>query len=205
MKPKRPTNPKAGFSLVEIMVATGALSLIMGATMSLFLAAKNFAGYNEGKLLVNRDIRSFTSELSDNATYSNLFTIYRSYSERVKADQGASGDFLVLAFRDYAQPDLTRRIVGYYRDASGTQEGPVRKFDIAFDPPASGTLLSLLPSGVDTSTHKEIIELSRGLSDGRLFYNYKGRSIMVRGEILHQGSTIKRATNTYNFTITPRG
>jgi hypothetical protein len=50
-----------------------------------------------------------------------------------------------------------------------------------------------------------VIELSKGLSNGKLFYNYYDRSIMVRGEIIHRGTATRRATNTYNFTVTPRG
>jgi len=37
-----------------------------------------------------------------------------------------------------------------------------------------------------------------------LFVNYLDRSIVVRAKILH-GNRAKRVTNTYNFTVTPRG
>jgi len=49
-----------------------------------------------------------------------------------------------------------------------------------------------------------VIELSRGLADERLFYNFWGRSVMVNGQI-HHGNDAKRVTETYNFTISPRG
>jgi len=38
-----------------------------------------------------------------------------------------------------------------------------------------------------------------------LFYNFLDRSIMVRGEIIHRGAVGKRVTNTYNYTVSPRG
>jgi hypothetical protein len=43
-----------------------------------------------------------------------------------------------------------------------------------------------------------------GLSNGYSFYNYENKSIITRAKILH-GNLAKRVTNTYNFTITPRG
>ena len=50
-----------------------------------------------------------------------------------------------------------------------------------------------------------IVNDLRGLSDnGLLFVNYQNRSALVRAKILH-GNQAKRVTNTYNFTITPRG
>ena len=51
-----------------------------------------------------------------------------------------------------------------------------------------------------------MIELSEGLSDGRLFHNFYGRSVMVNGEIIQDtGKGARVASNTYNFTISPRG
>lgn len=56
-----------------------------------------------------------------------------------------------------------------------------------------------------SAQHRVVLELSRGLAEGVLFYNYQGQSVIVRGEIIHPGNRQKRATNTYNFTVTPRG
>ncbi len=50
-----------------------------------------------------------------------------------------------------------------------------------------------------------IINDMRGLGpSGSYFVNYLNRSVLVRAKILH-GNQAKRVTNTYNFTITPRG
>lgn len=196
---------KKAFSLVEIMVTTVVFGVLMGTVMSFLISSSNFAAYNEGKLLVNRDIRKFTSELSDYATYSNFFVIYESFTDRTVVDDGHSGDFLVLAFVDDDNPNLYTAIIGFYRAATDQTEGPVRRFKIRYDTPQNETLANLLPDPSTLNNHEEIIELSKGLSDGQLFYNFFNRSITVQGEILHQGSNLKRATNTYNFTVSPRG
>lgn len=196
---------KTGFTLVEVMVSTAAFTIIMGVAMSYLLSTLNLSSYNEGKLLVNRDIRKFTSELSDYATYANYFVIYDSFANRVQKDEGQSGDFLVLCFVDDEDPTKFDAVVGYYRSATADVEGPVRKFALFFDTPSSSSLESILPAVSTAGNHPEVIELSRGLSNGHLFYNFFNRSITVQGEILHQGSTLKQATNTYNFTISPRG
>jgi prepilin-type N-terminal cleavage/methylation domain-containing protein len=197
---------KKGFTLVEVMVTTVVFGLIMGTTMSFLISTSNFAAYNEGKLLVNRDIRKFTSELSDQATYSNDFIIYESFTDRTIVTEGGSGDFLVLAFADESDPDLYSKVIGFYRAATNNAEGPVMRFTTEFATPQHSSALDSLLPAVDTiGTHEEIIELSKGLSNGQLFFNFYDRSITVQGEILHHGSNLKRATNTYNFTVSPRG
>ncbi|MDQ8186902.1 type II secretion system protein [Pelagicoccus sp. SDUM812002] len=196
---------KKAFTLTEVMVTTVVFGVIMGAVMSFLISTSNFAAYNEGKLLVNHDIRKFTSELSDNATYSNFFVIYESFTNRTRVDAGGSGDFLVLVFTDDNDPNLYTGLIGFYRAATEDSEGPVMRFSTDFSSPQAAVLEDLLPVVETIGTHSEIIELSKGLSDGQLFFNFYNRSITVQGEILHHGSNLKRATNTYNFTVSPRG
>ncbi|MBC2604662.1 type II secretion system protein [Pelagicoccus albus] len=205
MRFKRKGKFSAAFTLVEVMVTLTVSGIVLGASMTFLVSASNFAAYNEGKLLVNKDIRKFTSQLSDYATYSNLFVIYKSFTDRTVVDDGGSGDFLVLGFVDENDPNLYTQIIGFYRSATTDEEGPVRKFSISYNTPQDSLIADLLPAESTFSDHEEIVELSRGLSDGHLFHNYFGRSVTVQGQILHQGSTLNRATNTYNFTISPRG
>jgi hypothetical protein len=99
---------------------------------------------------------------------------------------------------------------------------PVRKFDISVANgkvpantylsatylPAGGTfktLEQLLPAAdaATIATHKVITPFAQGLDNGKLFYNFWDKSIMVNGKIVH-GNDAKRVTDTYNFTITPR-
>ena len=70
------------------------------------------------------------------------------------------------------------------------------------------TLESLLPPA--TTAYSKAAEFPilihnlSGLSNGYTFFNYQNKSIITRAKILH-GNLAKRVTNTYNFTITPRG
>lgn len=71
------------------------------------------------------------------------------------------------------------------------------------------TIESLLPPATDSwaknADFKMLVNDVRGLTDdGCLYENFQNRSILVRMRILH-GNAAKRVTNTYNFTITPRG
>jgi hypothetical protein len=170
---------------------------------------------------VNRDIRAFTSEMTDNATYANFFQIYPDFAKRTVTDSatevttdasvndGLSGDFLLLVYRDPGDDTKTNRLVGYYRSPKNgsdpDSEGPVRKFDITVSPSSSASIWTLIPDASTAGTWPEVIELSQGLADGKLFYNYYDRSVMVKGQIFHRGNLSKRATNTYNFTVSPRG
>ncbi len=221
-----------GMTLVEVIVATTILGFAMIGTLGFFIQALNMYHYDAGKLLVNRDIRALTSEMTNNATYANYFLIFPGYtnlsrSVNVQVDpedptqgfttavidtsvnDGLSGDCLVLVYHDPNDNAKVSRLVGYFRapgdPLNAASEGPVRKFDITISPSSSLPVWQLMPTITDPSAYGEVIELSRGLADGRLFYNFYDRSVIVKGEIIHRGSLIKRATNTYNFTISPRG
>ncbi len=76
---------------------------------------------------------------------------------------------------------------------------------------ASGTttLEALLPPANSTwaqsTAARVVLNDLRGLGpSGACFVNFQNRSVVVRTKILH-GSRAKRVTNTYNFTVTPRG
>jgi prepilin-type N-terminal cleavage/methylation domain-containing protein len=70
------------------------------------------------------------------------------------------------------------------------------------------TLEALLPAATSAwATAAEfpiLVNNVSGLTNGYCFYNYQNKSIVTRAKILH-GNRAKRVTNTYNFTITPRG
>ncbi|MFP4351356.1 MAG: type II secretion system protein J [Puniceicoccaceae bacterium] len=145
---------------------------------------------------------------------------------------GNPGDFLVFGFQDEPDltvsvnaPQQIVRLTGYYRapshpgDPSST--GPVRKFDtdIDFDFAANGEpllapedpleapsveeILETLYPDSTLSANPEVVAMSEGLADRRLFYNFGRGTIMVNGKIIH-GVEAKRVTDTYNFTISTR-
>jgi hypothetical protein len=211
---------KRGMTLVEIMVVLGISMLVTGGLLMFFIQSLNVYHYDSGKLLVNQDMRQFTAEMADNATYANYFIIYPSFTERsttvgsVTADRkiyaGESGDMLVLVFLDPADSTKISRVVGYYRDPNENDgEAPVRKFDQAISPSVSADVWTLLPATSTAQTNEEVIELSKNVGAQQLFYNFYDRSVMVKCEIIHRTNTGKnryeRATNTYNFTVSPRG
>lgn len=71
------------------------------------------------------------------------------------------------------------------------------------------TIEALLPAATSAwatdSRFRILINDLNGLGPGgSSFLNFQNRSVIVRTKILH-GNVSKRVTNTYNFTITPRG
>ena len=223
---------RAAFTLLEVIVASSIFGLAMVGGLGFFIQALNMYHYDGGKLLVNRDIRTFTSEMTDNATYSNYFLLFPSYSNLTRTvsvqidpedpaagyttavvdtsvNDGTSGDCLVFVYKDPNDNAKISRLVGYFRSPSNpsdpASEGPVRKFDLNISPSSSLPVWQLMPTITNPALYGEVIELSRGLSDGRLFFNFYDRSVIVKGEIIHRGSQTRRATNTYNFTVSPRG
>jgi len=74
---------------------------------------------------------------------------------------------------------------------------------------AANTVESLIPPATyvwgKNAGFDIIVNDMEGLtSNGLFFENFQNRSALVRTKILH-GNQAKRVTNTYNFTITPRG
>lgn len=74
---------------------------------------------------------------------------------------------------------------------------------------SSVTLETLLPAATVGNAQAAFAEILmndlEGLgADSDVFGNYMNRSVLVRAKILH-GNQAKRVTNTYNFTVTPRG
>jgi hypothetical protein len=214
-----PFRSRAGMTLVEIIVVVAISMLVMGGLMSFFIQGLQIYHYDSGKLLVNRDMRQFTAEIADNATYANYYIIYPSFTARtqtvgaVTSDDevysGQSGDMLVLVFLDPADSEKIIRLVGYYRDPNESEgEAPVRKFDRTLSPSVTADVWTLIPALSTAQTNPEVIELSKNIGTQKLFYNFYDRSVMVKCEIIHRTGTGKnhyeRATNTYNFTVSPR-
>lgn len=174
------------------------------------------------KASISQDVRHFTMQLASEARSANSAVIYRSFSPSHRAngndrrDDRESGDCLVLInttpWPNADDPEVITRIIVYFRRSEEGGIGPVHKVVKEFQPSSyislTGTtleqaLLNIAPS--DTGDYPTVVELSRGLANGRLFTNFRqGRVIIVNGEIIH-GNTVKEVTNTYNLSVSPRG
>ncbi len=222
-----------GFTLVEIMVAMTLLLIAMMGILLVFGQAMNVYSYEQGRIIVNQDIRKLTQQMTSDAVFSSYFRLYPSFQDRsnngsyngsadAPVTDGGSGDFLVFfteTINSAGKPTITQ-IVAYYRDAPTpttvggvlvSTPGPVRRYAISLSTgidPTSETMISILNTYLPVtsqSTNPIVVQLAQGLSNGSLFYNFYNRSIMVRGQVQENGSLYQRAASTYNFTISPRG
>jgi prepilin-type N-terminal cleavage/methylation domain-containing protein len=212
------TGKPKGFTLIEILIAVGLMGLVVTGALGFVFQAMRVYVYDSGRLMVNRDMRSFTSSLSSDAVASNYFRIYPSFQARtLPVTDGLSGDFLLLVFTDSNVSTgvyVITQLVGYYRAPADTSNpaslGPVRRFsamiaaaDQSKDVP---TLLAQYAPTTSANDNPIVIQLAQGLANGTLFYDYRDRSVMVRGQIVDYGSQGGRAAiSTYNYTVSPRG
>lgn len=97
---------------------------------------------------------------------------------------------------------------------------PATLSSVVPQPSGTTTIEALLPAATSAwaqaNAHRIVINDLNGLASYPItvsgssvnasfsFLNYKNRSVIVRTKILH-GNQAKRVTNTYNFTVTPRG
>jgi len=211
---------KNAFTIVEILfvvviagfVSLGMYQFAVDTSRSLFTSTEK----NE----IADDIRQFTGEMTSIARAANYFYIYKSFKPEDRNDisdrqnSAQSGDLAIFIFLEpNANPllaDYITRIVGYFRrpDPDDAEDrGPVLKFDMSFPVPmisSAYTPESLMSSLSYDADYTNIVELSKGLADGKLFYNYHEKSVMIKAQIIH-GNAAKRVTDTYNFTVSPRG
>ncbi|HUR59033.1 MAG TPA: prepilin-type N-terminal cleavage/methylation domain-containing protein [Opitutaceae bacterium] len=69
-------NRRQAMTLVELMVAMSIGLIVTTGTLRFLIQTLKTYQYETGKLLINRDIRKFTTEMLDDATYANGFQIY---------------------------------------------------------------------------------------------------------------------------------
>jgi type II secretory pathway pseudopilin PulG len=213
-----------GFTLIETLIATTVMGLACTAILGLFVNMMKSYKYNAFRLSINRDVRTFTNELSDTATYANYFVILADFNTRTTGavgsevlasmGDGESGDCLLLLFKDSSDDSKITRMIGYYHDPDTDGFGPIRKFDTTFSPSSSVTnIWTLMPATSTLHTNDDIISAgivgkATGTStSGKLFYNFNARSVMVKGQInyISNDGLTRRAVSTYNFTVSPRG
>lgn len=210
--------------MIELMIASTILLIMVTAVLGLFINMMKSYKYNTFRLSINRDVRTFTNELTDTATFANYFIILADFNTRTigtSPDEvlayladGESGDCLLLVFKDPADDTKIARLVGYYHDPDSAGLGPIRKFDTSFSPSVTGTQLwTLMPSTTTLHTNPDVISAGTiGRANGtttvsKLFYNFFNRSIMIKGQInyVSNDGLTRRAVSTYNFTVSPRG
>lgn len=232
--PTSPSRLTRAFTLVEILVAITVMGLVVTGVIRLMSQTMRTYFYDGARARINRDIRTFTQDMDTDAAYANYFLVFPDFSTRTKNSgandnylvDGQSGDFLLLisvSINATTGSQYITKLVGYYRDAASNAVGPVRKFTVAVpsvDPTTLGAtpMASLLDTYMPTtnqSSNPIVVQLAQALAVGTsntegLFYDFKDRSVMVRGQIIETGSgsatdVNRRAVNTYNFAVSPRG
>lgn len=224
---------RRAFTLVEMLVAVTIMALVTGGILKIYLQVLSIYRYDTAKIQINHDIRTFTASLTEDATYANYFRIFPSYTNLTRAvdtlnnpndpdqgfttlmtdasvNDGQSGDCLVLVYKDTHDDTLINRLIIYFRSPDPvTNIGPVRRLKRDIDPPSNLPLFRLIPEINDPTIYPIVVQLSQDVATGKLFYDYHERSIIIKGNILQRGGALNNvhytATDTYNFTVSPRG
>lgn len=207
-----------------MLIAMTLLSLVLAGLAAFLVEASRGMFWSVNKTKVSTDVRLFTMRITQETLGANVGYVYPNYSMESRNEasdrrqSGESGDCLVLVhtdpYPDIHDPKHYNKIVVYYRQADASGVGPVFRIEKTFDPPVpidASTGVNHFEGFLNTHflTHSWadsdiVLELSRGLANGRLFRNMGNNSFVINGEILH-GNEVKEVTNTYNLTISPRG
>lgn len=209
---------KKAFTFVEIMfvllimgfVSVGLYQFIVDCSRVMFVST-------EKNDIVN-NIRQFSGELNSVAKSANVAYVYNSFNladRDAKADRlqdGLSGNCVVFVTMqpdvNPLNPDLIMKIVGYFVNPDATGIGTLKRFELNYPNginSVTNSPESLMASlNANSAGNKLVIGNVQGVNSGKIFYNYRDRSVMVKARFI-QGNATKRVTGAYNFTISPRG
>jgi hypothetical protein len=228
-----PQHSRSGFTLAEVMFSVSILTTVMAMSIGFMVESGRINFQSAEKNDINREVRNLVAHMSMEAKQSNLFILYTSADEddrSLSTDRlrpNDSGDCLLLVYKSgykemidlggdpLRDPRPVTRLVMYFRSVNnsedGDNQGPVRRWvkDLSGAPETDADRIrnieKMIPSlSVLLSESTEVVALSEGLADGRLFYNFQNRTVMINGKIIH-GNKAKWVTDTYNFSISPRG
>jgi len=209
---------KRAFTFVEIMfvvlimgfVSVGMYQFIVDSSKVLFVSTE--------KNDIVSNIRQFSGEMHSVAKSANVAYVYSTFNladrnaANDRLNDGLSGNCVIFislqADANPLNPDLITKIVGYFLTPDATGAGALKKFTLTY--PGGVNSVTNTPESLmagispTSSTNKDVIQMVQGLSSGKLFYNYRDRSVMVKARFI-QGNNSKRVTSAYNFTISPRG
>lgn len=147
-----------GFTLVETLMAVTVMGLAAVGIVAFLGTGLKMYYADRARLMINKDIRTFTAKLDSDAVTANFFCIYPDFNTRSTTSGGTTtdaaladgqvGDFLVLVYTDPSSTNqgisMVTRLVGYYREVTSSvtttdpetgqavtrNSGPVRRFDI---------------------------------------------------------------------------
>lgn len=208
--------PIAGYTLVEIMVATFILGIVGLGLFAFTTESAKSAFWSVNKSLITKDFRQFTQELSQDALNASHAYLYRSFNPAdcdADDDRVGNGECLVLiTTTPFPQPNDDRfydKVVIYYRAAAGPQERPVFRIerDMASPPtiPTTTPIEDFIAAERSNFTQPvTVIESTTGLANGQLFNRITNEAFLINAEI-NYGNEFKKVSNTYNLTISTRG
>lgn len=238
MKPSRLLARRAGFTLAEVLVSFAVFIIVLTLTLGVVTAIAKISVKTDAKDRLNGDYRAMTRVIADIGRTANTFRLYSDFAvgsrndstDALLADQ--AGDFMVLV--TYSTEDIggapnaqrIGRIVGVYRDGTGSGPEKLRWFDSnqhdwgqtfskANPAPASATIEELLPSA--SYDGPVLAELAQGTTGGGfgntrgLFLKLNDLSFMLNGVIFRNNGNLTKnasgaqdAKSAYNLVVTPR-
>jgi prepilin-type N-terminal cleavage/methylation domain-containing protein len=101
------TRPRAGFTIVEVMISMTIVSIVMGMCLSTFLFGLRTMYKDTQRLMTNASLRSFMAQISKetlDASYFYLFPYYTSLDGTVNLDT----DYAALSYVDAADDDYDK-------------------------------------------------------------------------------------------------
>lgn len=172
-----------GFTLVETLMAVTIIGLATVGIIAFLQQGLKMYYADRARLMINRDIRTFTSKMDSDAVTANLFCLYQDFNTRTTGSpavdgalvDGQVGDFLVLVYTDPALTtsgvSMVTDLVGYYREITDAtaNTGPVRRFAVHLATSVdikSAPMFTILANAVtgSASSYPIVTQLAQGLA-----------------------------------------
>lgn len=142
---------RRAFTLVETLMAITVMGLATVGIVAFMRQGLKMYYADRARVMINRDMRTFTTQMDSDAVQANFFCLYADFNTRTTGSgstladafkhDGEVGDFLLFVYTDPSSSSqgisIVKRLVGYYREPTGTvvvngvtySTGPVHRFD----------------------------------------------------------------------------
>ncbi len=195
--------------MIEIMIVLVVSSIAISGMLALNVVffKINFSSAQEN--LINGNMREVQIEHFMKGSQADYFVIYESTKRTDRdelKDRKMDGEFGNLLFFVYTEEggNKINRLVGFWSRSVTDSLGrsSLLMFDENITPASNQSLEDLIQSIRFTqNVSKNLVNLVKGQSDGYLFSNLDGRSVLVAMQIF-QGNQNSRV---HSFSIRPRG
>jgi hypothetical protein len=214
--PPRARRSHRGFTLAEVLTATGVAALAAAGIFSLLLYCLYRNQSSANTIQHSTYVRNLTQRLHQDIRAANSAEIFRDTTARTYADHldliGSQGNYLLLYNRSWepvSREDRIESVIGYYALPRPDGSLSLYRFEDKSPSARSSPDIPLTTfTGFGSATHHLLADRVTLPDDGQgIFANLKNGGVLVQARFSLPNAQAAHGSRftLYNFTVSPRG